>query len=243
MSSYHSHYQPPPGTPVGYQAPPGLDGQAQSSPPLFRTGLTNLTAKFHIRNVYDSNTSCLELALEPNGPVAYSAKMNSGSKLSVQEGSWVSGQPSVCTIEARHSFSQKSTIAFNGFESKIKETSQWHEGVAWPFEVDVTGHLEQWEWRRVKVSSYATLKGFLGMGSAKKLGTWELMPAGGGQVAATFTAEGGNTFQENAALGFVEFRGRALDGHMGMWFPNVVIAILLRIISQHYIASIAALAS
>ncbi|ENH72783.1 hypothetical protein FOC1_g10013454 [Fusarium oxysporum f. sp. cubense race 1] len=63
-----------------------------------------------------------------------------------------------------------------------------------------------------------------------------------GWPVATFEASGGNTFEDNAALGVFEFHGPAAVGQLGDIFANVSIAILLRIISQHYISRIAALA-
>lgn len=256
MASYYPSYpvfQPAPAVPSGY--PPGHPPQGQNAyapppPPAPihsyhpRVGFTRLSSQFYIWNVFTSNTSCLELGPQHKGPVAYSAKMFSGSRLKVKEGPWTSNQSPVCTIEARHPFSQKSTISFNGFQSKIKETSQWHEGVAWPFDVDGGVQPQRWEWRKESTQNSSSLKRLIGMGSDKTLGTWKLVPAGGsGQPVATFQAGGGNTFEEDAALGYFQFHGPAANGGLGDVFNNVAIAVLLRIISQHYVGRLASLAS
>ena len=225
MNNYHQDYQPPPGPPPGHRPYDhnsclplnGSYGSQANNSYFPHIGFTRLPASFYIWNVFESNTSCLELGPQLKGPVAYSAKMFSSSRLKVKEGPWVSGQSPVCTIEARHPFSQKSTITFDGFQSKIKEKSQWHEGVAWPFDVSVNGRSQRWEWRKKKSNGSSTLKQFLGSVSERKLGTWELVSAGGrGQCAATFRAEGGNTFERDAALGYFEFQGPAANGGLGI---------------------------
>lgn len=63
-----------------------------------------------------------------------------------------------------------------------------------------------------------------------------------GPVAASFSPAGGNTFEEDSALDLFELHGPAAAGVMGNVFVNISIAVLLRIISQHYISRIAALA-
>jgi hypothetical protein len=115
------------------------------------------------------------------------------------------------------------------------------EGASWPFEVDVNGQVQMWQWRKRKAESSSAIKNFFGSGSQSKLGSWDLIPASGqGGSAASFEAAGGGTSEQDAALGVFMFHGPAAVGQMGDIFMNVSIAILLRIISQHYISRIAA---
>lgn len=70
------------------------------------------------------------------------------------------------------------------------------------------------------------------------------MPVSGGDgnPAAVFEPTGGNTFEKDSDLGVFSFGGPAAQGELGDVFMNVVVAVMLRIISQHYIARIANLA-
>lgn len=95
----------------------------------------------------------------------------------------------------------------------------------------------------MRTKSESALKAFRAAMSDRKFGSWVLVPVGGnGQPAATFSPTGSNTFEENVSLGFVEFHGPAAAGGLGDIFFNVAVAVLLRIISQHYISRIAAMA-
>ncbi|EKJ68368.1 hypothetical protein FPSE_11376 [Fusarium pseudograminearum CS3096] len=245
IPNYPQNFQaPPPGYhQQGYQQAPNI----VPGPPGYypRIGFTRLPARFHIWNVMTSGgSSVLELGPQLKGPVAYSAKMFSSSRLKIKEGPYESGKQPMCTIESRHTFSQHSTISFNGFESKFKETSMFMEGASWPFDVDVNGQIQTWQWSKKQATSSSTIKKFFGSMSQSKLGSWELVPASGqGAPAASLEAAGGNTFEEDSALGEFMFYGPASVGQMGDIFVNVSIAVLLRIISQHYISRIAALAS
>ncbi|KAH7182104.1 hypothetical protein DER46DRAFT_587843 [Fusarium sp. MPI-SDFR-AT-0072] len=272
MSNYPNYY-PPPGPPPGtntnqppagyppyYQAPPNLPppGCQQpvyapasgpsgvQGPPSYypRVGFIRLPAKFHIWNVMTSGgTSCLELGPQLKGPVAYSAKMFSSSRLKVKEGPYASANLPICTIESRHTFSSKSTITFDGFQANFVETSTFNDGATWPFDVEVSGTSQRWQWRKKKTQQTSTLRQIVEAFSESDLGSWELVPVlGQGWPIATFDASGGNTFEDNAALGVFEFHGPAAVGQLGDIPANVSIAILLRIISQHYISRIAALA-
>ncbi|KAM0544237.1 hypothetical protein ACHAPJ_011926 [Fusarium lateritium] len=275
MSHHHYTYDPPSGPPPDYPAaqppfhhssypqhpslPPSSYQQAPERPPTGNcgaqglysyhpsVGFTRLPAKFHIWNVMTSGgTSCLELGPQLKGHVAYSAKMFSSSRLKIKEGPYQSGAMPICTIESRHTFGSKSNITFDGFQSNFVETSEFHEGATWPFEVMVNGQSQTWQWRKKKAESSSTLKRIIGSSSASgsKLGDWELVPTlGQGWPAASFEPSGGTTFDEDAALGVLEFHGPAAAGQLGDIFINVSIAIMLRIISQHYISRIAALAS
>lgn len=60
---------------------------------------------------------------------------------------------------------------------------------------------------------------------------------------ATFEPACGNTLEKNSELGAFEFHSHALTGGMGDLWTNVVIAVFLRIISQHYISMLAWLAA
>ncbi|KPA36783.1 hypothetical protein FLAG1_10426 [Fusarium langsethiae] len=181
-----------------------------------------------IRQPAGGGSSVLELGPQFKGPVAYSAKMFSSSRLKIKEGPYESGK-------------QPSTISFNGFESKFRETSMFMEGASWPFEVDVNGQTQTWQWRRKKAESSSTIKRFFGSMSQSKLGSWELIPASGqGAPAASLEAAGGSTSEPDSALGEFMFYGPASVGQVGDIFMNVSIAVLLRIISQHYISRIAA---
>ncbi|CZR35754.1 uncharacterized protein FPRO_00123 [Fusarium proliferatum ET1] len=272
MSDYPNYYAPPrvsPGPPPGtntnkplamyppsYQAPPPGHHQpiyahapvppSLQAPPSYypRVGFTRLPVKFHIWNVMTSGgTSCLELGPQLKGPVAYSAKMFSSSRLKIKEGSYASENLPICTIESRHTFSSKSTITFDGFSANFVETSMFNDGATWPFDVDVNGTSQRWQWRKKKAQQASTLRQIVEAFSESDFGSWELVSVlGQGWPIATFHASGGNTFEDNAALGVFEFHGPAAIGQLGDIFANVSIAILLRIISQHYISRIAALA-
>lgn len=272
MSNYPNYYPPPgppPGTntnqpptgyspyyqahpdepPPGYQQPiyppaPGPSG-LQGPPSYYpRVGFTRLSSKFHIWNVMTSGgTSCLQLGPQLKGTVAYSAKMFSSSRLKIKEGPYASENLPICTIESRHSFSSKSTITFDGFQANFVETSMFNDGATWPFDVEVNGTSQRWQWRKKKAQQTSTLRQIVKAFSESDFGSWELVPVlGQGWPIATFEASGGNTFEDNAALGVFEFHGPAAVGQLGDIFANVSIAILLRIISQHYISRIAALA-
>ncbi|KAF9777088.1 hypothetical protein IL306_004635 [Fusarium sp. DS 682] len=267
MSNYPNYY-PPPGPPPGnmarqpqgyppyHQAPPpgytqpiyqSTPGPSALGPPSYypRVGFTRLPAKFHIWNVMTSGgTSCLELGPQLRGPVAYSAKMFSSSRLKIKEGPYESANLPICTIESRHTFSSKSTIIFDGFQANFVETSMFSDGVTWPFDVEVNGISQRWQWRKKKSPDTSTLKQIVNAFSESDLGGWELVPVSG-QVwpMASFEPSGGNTFKDNTALGVFEFHGPAAVGQLGDIFANVSIAILLRIMSQHYISKIAALAA
>ncbi|KAJ4014182.1 hypothetical protein NW752_005900 [Fusarium irregulare] len=241
MQSPSSNFQPPPyGYTQGHQQAPSFP----QGPPIYypRFGFTRLPARFHIWNVITGGgSSVLELGPQFKGPVAYSAKMFSSSRLKIKEGPYESGKEPICTIESRHTFSQKSTISFNGFQSQFTETSMFMDGASWPFEVDVNGQMQTWQWRKRQAESTSSLKRFFGSSSQSKFGSWDLIPASGqGPPAATFEAGGGNTSENDAAIGEYLFFGPAAVGQMGDIFINVSIAILLRIISQHYISRIAA---
>ncbi|KAL6920617.1 hypothetical protein FSHL1_004595 [Fusarium sambucinum] len=245
MPNYQQNfYASPPGyRQQGYQQAPNI----APGPPGYhpRIGFTGLPPRFHIWNVMTSGgTSVLELGPQFKGPVAYSAKMFSSSRLKIKEGPYESEKQPICTIESRHTFSQQSTISFNGFEYNFRETSMFMEGASWPFEVDVNGQVQTWQWRKRQTESSSTIKKFIGSMSQSKLGSWELVPASGqGTPAASLETAGGNTFEKDSALGEFIFYGPASIGQMGDIFINVSIAVLLRIISQHYISRIAALAS
>ncbi|KAF4334928.1 hypothetical protein FBEOM_11224 [Fusarium beomiforme] len=272
MSNYPNYY-PPPGPPAGnmanqpprgypqhYQAPPNahLPGYQQpiyatapepstfQGPPCYypRVGFTRLPAKFHIWNVMTSSgTSCLELGPQLKGPVAYSAKMFSSNRLKIKEGPYESANLLICTIESRNMFSSKSTVTFDGFQTNFVETSMFDDGATWPFDVEVNGISQRWQWRKKKTDERSTLKQIINAFSEGELGGWELVPVSGqGWPMAIFHPAGGNTFEDNAALGVFDFFGPAAVGQLGDIFTNVSIAILLRIISQHYISKIAALA-
>ncbi|RKL08334.1 hypothetical protein BFJ68_g9470 [Fusarium oxysporum] len=272
MSNYPNYYpppSPPPGTntnqpptgyppyyqahpdapPSGYQQPiyppaPGPSG-LQGPPSYYpRVGFTRLSAKFHIWNVMTSGgTSCLQLGAQLKGTVAYSAKMFSSSRLKIKEGPYASENLPICTIESRHTFSSKSTITFDGFQANFVETSMFNDGATWPFDVEVNGTSQRWQWRKKKAQQTSTLRQIVKAFSESDFGSWELVPVlGQGWPIATFEASGGNAFEDNAALGVFEFHGPAAVGQLGDIFANVSIAILLRIISQHYISRIAALA-
>jgi len=191
-------------------------------------------------------TSILNLGTQSTGPAAYSAKMGSSSRLMVHAGAYDSSLPSstipVCNIDSKHMFSQKTTISFANFSSPLKEVSMFQEGVSWPFEVEVNGNKQMWQWRKPK--SPSTIKHIIGSISQSKFGRWELVPASGGNgnPAAVFEPAGGNTFEKNSDLGVFSFRGSAAEGGLGDVFVNVVVAVLLRIMSQHYIARIVSLA-
>ncbi|RGP74491.1 hypothetical protein FLONG3_6050 [Fusarium longipes] len=242
MANYQQAFQttPPGYSQQGYQQGPNI----VPGPPIYhpRVGFTRLPARFHIWNVMTSGgSSILELGPQFKGPVAYSAKMFSSSRLKIKEGPYESGKQPVCSIESRHTFSQQSTISFNGFESKFRETSMFMEGASWPFEVDVNGQVQMWQWRKRQGSSSLTIKNFFGSGSQSKLGSWDLIPASGqGPSVASFEAAGGSTSEQDAMLGEFMLRGPASVGQMGDIFVNVSIAVFLRIISQHYISRIAA---
>ncbi|KAF4972881.1 hypothetical protein FSARC_652 [Fusarium sarcochroum] len=170
--------------------------------------------------------------------------MFSSSRLMIKEGPYKSASTPICTIESRHTFSSKSTISFDGFQTLFVETSEFHEGATWPFEVEVNGHSQTWQWRRKKAQTSCTLKRLIGSGSGNKFGSWELVVASNeGWPAATFEPSGGTTLEEDAALGVFEFHGPAAAGQLGDIFVNVGIAVMLRIISQHYISRIASLAA
>jgi hypothetical protein len=188
-------------------------------------------------------TSCLELGLQLKGPVAYSAKMFSSSRLKIKEGPYASENLPICTIESRHTFSSKSIITFNGFQASFVETSMFNDGATWPFDVEVNGTSQRWQWRKKKTQQTSTLRQIIEAFSDSDFGSWELVPdLGQGWPIATFEASGGNTFEDNAALGVFEFHGPAAVGNLGEILTNVSIAILLRMISQHYFSRIAALA-
>nr|RBQ94407.1 hypothetical protein FVER53263_21127 [Fusarium verticillioides] len=249
-SSYPPYYQAPPNPLLSaYQQPiyppaPGPSG-LQGPPSYYpRVGFTRLPAKFHIWNVMTSGgTSCLELSHQLEGPVAYSAKMFSSSRLKIKQGPYASENLPICTIESRHTFSSKSTITFDGFQANFVETSMFNDGATWPFDVDVNGTFQRWQWRKRKTQNTSTLRQIVEAFSDSDFGSWELVPVSGqGWPIATFEASGGNTFEDNAALGVFEFHGPAAVGQFGDTFANVSIAILLRIISQHYFSRIAALA-
>ncbi|KAI1018468.1 hypothetical protein LB503_005547 [Fusarium chuoi] len=245
------YYEPPPNAPPrpvyqqsAYPPTPGPSG-SQGPPNYYpRVGFTRLPAKFHIWNVMTSGgTSCLELGPQLKGPVAYSAKMFSSSRLKIKEGPYTSENLPICTIESRHIFSSKSTITFDGFQANFVETSMFNDGATWPFDVEVNGSSQGWQWRRKKTQKQSTMRQIVETFSESDFGSWELVPVlGQGWPIATFEAAGGNTFEDNAALGVFEFHGPAAIGQLGDIFINVSIAILLRIISQHYISRIAALA-
>ncbi|EWY80733.1 hypothetical protein FOYG_16661 [Fusarium oxysporum NRRL 32931] len=250
LAGYHPYYQAPSNPPPpGYQQPiyppaPGPSG-LQGPPSYYpRVGFTRLPAKFHIWNVMTSGgTSCLELGPHLKGPVAYSAKMFSSSRLKIKEGPYASANLPICTIESRHTFSSKSAITFDGFQANFVETSMFNDGATWPFDVEVNGTSQRWQWRKKKAQQTSTLRQIVKAFSESDFGSWELVPVlGQGWPIATFEASGGNTFEDNAALGVFEFHGPAAVGQLGDIFANVSIAILLRIISQHYISRIAALA-
>ncbi|KAF4429953.1 hypothetical protein FACUT_8993 [Fusarium acutatum] len=249
-SNYPPYYQAPPHPlPSGYQQPiypPAPGPSSLQRPPSYypRVGFTRLPVKFHLWNVMTSGgTSCLELGPQLKGPVAYSAKMFSSSRLKIKEGPYASENLPYCTIESRHTFSSKSTITFDGFQVNLVETSLFNDGATWPFDVDVNGTPQRWQWRKKKAQQIPTLRQIVGAFSESNLGSWELVPIlGQGWPIATFEASGGNTFENNAALGVFEFHGPAAVGHLGDILANVSIAILLRIISQHYISRIAAMA-
>ncbi|QGI75145.1 hypothetical protein CEK25_000051 [Fusarium fujikuroi] len=244
------YYEAPPhAPPPGYQQPiyppqPGSSG-IQGPPNYYtRVGFTRLPAKFHIWNVVTSSgASCLELGPQLKGPLAYSAKMFSSNRLKIKEGPYASENLPICTIESRHMFSSKSTITFDGFQANFVETSVFNDGATWPFDVEVNGSSQGWQWRRKKTQKQSTVGQIVEAFSDSDFGSWELVPGlGQSWPMATFEATGGNTFEDNAALGVFEFHGPAAIGQLGDIFVNVSIAILLRIISQHYISRIAALA-
>ncbi|KAH7227081.1 uncharacterized protein BKA55DRAFT_584117 [Fusarium redolens] len=248
-AGYSPYYKASLNPPPSYQQPiyptaPGPSGF--QGPPSYcpRVGFIRLPAKFHIWNVMTSGgTSCLELGPHLKGPVAYSAKMFSSSRLKIKEGPYASANLPICTIESRHTFSSKSTITFDGFQANFVETSMLNEGATWPFDVEVNGTPQRWQWRKMKTQESSTLGQIVEAFSESDLGSWKLVPVlGQGWPVATFEASGGNTFEDNAALGVFEFHGPAAVGNLGDFFTNVSIAILLRIISQHYISRIAALA-
>ncbi|KAF5597954.1 hypothetical protein FPANT_3947 [Fusarium pseudoanthophilum] len=246
-SSYPPYYQGP--SNAGYQQPiyppaPGPSG-FQGPPSYYpRIGFTRLPTKFHIWNVMtNGGTSCLELGPQLKGPVAYSAKMFSSSRLKIKEGAYTSEKLPICTIESRHTFSSKSTIAFDGFQANFVETSMFNDGATWPFDVEVNGTTQRWQWRKKKTQQTSTLRQIIEAFSDSDFGSWELISVlEQGWPIATFEASGGNTFEDNAALGVFQFHGPAAVGQLGDIFTNVSIAILLRIISQHYFSRIAALA-
>ncbi|KAF4497409.1 hypothetical protein FAGAP_6431 [Fusarium agapanthi] len=272
MSSYTNYYPPPGPPPVtntnqpprryppNYQAPlnPSPSGYQQpiypsapgpsglQGPPSYypRVGFIRLPFMFQIWVVMTSGgTSCLQLGPQLKGTVAYSAKMFSSSRLKIKEGPYASENLPICTIESRHTFSSKSTITFNGLQANFVKTSMFNDGATWPFDVDVNGTSQRWQWRKKKTQRTSTLRQVVEAFSESDLGSWDLVPVSGqGWPIATFHASGGNTFEDNAALGVFEFNGPAAIGQLGDIFANVSIAILMRIISQYYISRIAALA-
>ena len=133
-------HQPPPGQQSLYQntytavppyqdahyPPPNHQNATYASSYHPRVGFIRLPSRFHIWNVMTSGgTSCLELGPQLKGPVAYSAKMFSSSRLKIKEGPYQSATPPICTIESRHTFSSKSTISFGGFQWQFKEKSEF----------------------------------------------------------------------------------------------------------------------
>ncbi|KAF5649986.1 hypothetical protein F52700_425 [Fusarium sp. NRRL 52700] len=243
---YNAPLNPPPTTYQQPIYPPAPGPSGLQGPPSYypRVGFTRLPFKFQIWNVITSSgASCLELGPQLSGPVAYSAKMFSSSRLKIKEGPYTSENLPICTIESRHTFSSKSTITFDGFQANFVETSMFNDGATWPFDVDVNGTSQRWQWRKKKTQQTSTLRQIVEAFSDSDFGSWELVPVFvQGWPLATFDASGGNTFEENAALGVFEFHGPAAIGQLGDIFTNVSIAILLRIISQHYFSRIAALA-
>ncbi|KAF5975616.1 hypothetical protein FCOIX_7657 [Fusarium coicis] len=249
--------QPPSSCPPFYQAPPNAGYQQPIYPPAPgpsgfqgppnyypRIGFTRLPAKFHIWNVMtNGGTSCVELGPQLKVSVAYSAKMFSSSRLKIKEGPYASENLPICTIESRHTFSSKSIITFNGFQANFVETSMFNDGATWPFDVEVNGTSQRWQWRKKITQQTSTLRQIIEAFSDSEFGSWELVPdLGQGWPIATFEASGGNTFEDNAALGVFEFHGPAAVGNLGEILTNVSIAILLRMISKHYFSRIAALA-
>lgn len=187
-------------------------------------------------------SSILNLGPDLKGPVAYSAKMFSASRLKIKQGPYQSAVPAVCTIESRHTFSSESNITFDGFQTRFKEKSMFNEGATWPFDVQIQGHSQSWQWRKGS-KHQSTVGKFFGAMSTSKIGLWELIPvAGNHPPAAAFVPSGGNTLQDDAALGLFEFFGPASVGGLGDEFINVSVAVLLRIISQHYIGKLASMA-
>lgn len=195
--------------------------------------------------------SILNLGVQPNGTAAYSAKMGSGNRLKVHFGPYNSSYASpafpVCNIESKNTFSSKTTISFANFSSFLKKVSLFHEGVTWPFEVNVNGTKQMWQWQMwqsQKPESGSALERIVGSSSDYRLGSWKLVPASGGDgnPAAVFEPGSGSTMEEDSDLGMFEFRGPAAGGEMGDVFMNVVVAVLLRIFSQHYVILCAGLA-
>ncbi|KAL3606999.1 hypothetical protein FPOAC2_01973 [Fusarium poae] len=104
MSYYQQPlYHPgPPSNASSYQALPLGYSQQNYQQPLIvaprppgyhpYVGFTRLPARFHIWNVMTGGgTSVLELGPQFKGPVAYSAKMFSSSRLKIKEGPYESG--------------------------------------------------------------------------------------------------------------------------------------------------------
>ncbi|OAL00491.1 hypothetical protein IQ06DRAFT_293816 [Phaeosphaeriaceae sp. SRC1lsM3a] len=211
-----------------------------------RVGFTHLPPRFHVWiTMSRAGTSVLNLGAQPNGSVAYSAKMGSATRLKIHDGSYNSSTSAmpVCNIESKNMFSSTTTISFANFSSSFKEVTMFHEGVAWPFEVDVNGSKQTWQWQRS--SSSSTMKHVISFISQSSFGRWELVPASGGNgnPAAVFEPAGGNMLKKDSDLGVFAFSGPAAEGQLGDVFMNVAVAVLLRIMSQHYIARIASLAS
>lgn len=227
-------------------APPHGAPQPIYSP---RHGFTALSSSFSIRNTLigsgTSGTSYLNLGPSPSDFPVQSAKILSNSRLKIKQGPYQKGDDEVYLIKARHPFSQKSTISFAdgvGGDWKFREKSQWHEGVAWRFDVAVNGQPQQWEWRRIRETPGGAIERLIGTAkSHKTLGSWELVPSAGGHAAARFISGGGDSFEDNADLGRVEYLGHAGNGGLGDVFFNVSVAVLLRIVSQHYLSRIDAL--
>ncbi|KAG8675892.1 hypothetical protein FPOAC1_001887 [Fusarium poae] len=95
------------------------------------------------------------------------------------------------------------------------------EGASWPFEVDVNGQAQTWQWRKRQADSSSTIKMFIGSLSQSKLGSWELVPGSGQDTpAASLETAGGNTFEKDSALGEFIFYGPASVGQMGDNFIN-----------------------
>lgn len=240
--NYPSQYQQPSNN---HQRYPSQNGDAvQSYRP--RTGFTNLPTRFHIWNSMEGSSSYMLLGSQHLGAVAYSAKAGGGSKTKVKAGPYQESVPAVGEARSKGTFSSKSIIYFEGYETVLEGGAGFHSGSKWPLGLPVRGRQEQWEWRRRKDADSSLLKKFLG---SSGFGDWELCPGGsppGTQAMATWTNGSGGSAAwsvDGAEMGIFQFHGQAAAGAMGDQAMAVAILSMLRMLNLFIIEKAASMAA
>ena len=178
----------------------------------------------------------MEIGPESFGQVFYAAKMGMG-KLKIKQGLYTSDGPAAAEAVEKGFLSSKSILKVNGYETGFDGGTNFSSGAKGTFQAPRDGRTETWEWRRKKAAGGLMDK--LSRAMSSKMGDWELCPAGGSQVVATWTQGEGNGMAKNKTMGVLEFHGQAAMGDMGDTFHSVAILAMLRILQLRFQSEVA----